>query len=91
MIATPIKRKNTNKYQNYYRSKSGWNKTTIDISLGGHLPSQIEGLFEKKKTKTRKEKEKNPYRRGGISDRRKVFTVKILGKFENYLRKILEL
>ena len=40
--------KNTNKHQNNHRSRSGWNKSTTDLDLDEHLPSQIEGLKENK-------------------------------------------
>ena len=31
--------KNSNKYQNYHISRFRWNKTTINLDLGGNLPS----------------------------------------------------
>ena len=50
MINTIIQTKKTViiKYQYYHRSKSEWNKTTIYLSLGRHIPSQIKRLFENK-------------------------------------------
>ena len=83
------KTKNTNKYQNYHRFISWWNKTTIDISLGGHLPSQIEGLFENKNKNEKRKGEESILKRGKIPlfGRRKVLIVELFKKRERKKRR----
>ena len=56
MITTPIKQKTLTNTKTT-TDLNVLNKTTINLSLSGHLPSQIEGLF---KNKNEKIKEKEP-------------------------------